>query len=208
MFQKTVNRQYTTGFPGDIVRDGPKRAKPARIDSTGAAPNPNRVSRAFGWSGDQPPLGGPDGTVDYQSLDGLVVVGGTNFFGILGHPKHYVLNGNATDGTLGASLDLPRGAEGEFFDMVTGMVVELFNETTGVKAVVAGDLVAYMAVTASGAENPQGLPAGALFSLSPGEAVPAGAVLIPGARIQQSVSMAASAVGALVVTPVIVQLTQ
>ncbi|WLW40818.1 hypothetical protein GNAINCEL_00036 [Serratia phage KKP 3709] len=31
MFQQTVKRNFTTGFPGDIVRDGPRRAKPGRI---------------------------------------------------------------------------------------------------------------------------------------------------------------------------------
>ncbi|MFL9598568.1 phage minor capsid protein, partial [Aeromonas veronii] len=31
MFQKQVYRQYTPGFPGDLIEDGPKRARPGRI---------------------------------------------------------------------------------------------------------------------------------------------------------------------------------
>lgn len=206
MFQKIVNRQYTTGFPGEIRADGPLRVKPGRIDSVGAAPNQNRISRAFGWKSDEPALGNAGG-VDYQGLDGMVEVGGANFYGLLIHPKHYALQGTQAGGTLAPSLDLPRGAEGEFCDMGI-IIVELFNGTNAAQNVTYGDQLLYMPVGASAGDNPLGLPAGALFSVAAGAAKPAGAVLIPNARVTQSLALGASAVGALVSTYAVVQLTQ
>ena len=56
MFQKQVYRQYTPGFPGDLIEDGPKRARPGRIMALASvtpaatAKGPNRISRAFGYA--------------------------------------------------------------------------------------------------------------------------------------------------------------
>lgn len=202
-FQSSVNRQFTAGFPGEIVRNGPTRAKPARIASVTLGVDPgastNRISRAFGWSADLAPVG---------AMEGSVVVGGAAFFGILGNSKHNALQGTTAGGSLAPSLDLPQYAEGEFFDMATGIVVELFNETTGVKTVNFGDQVAFCPNTISGANNPLALPYGALIAVPAGSAAPTGFTLIPNARIQNPVSMTASALGTLVATYTIIQLTQ
>ncbi len=204
-FQTTVNRAYTTGFPGDIVRDGPKRGKVARVTSptigTDPAASSNHMGRAFGYTGD-----GPPGTsiAAYALAAYEVEVGGTNFFGILGHPKAQALGGESGD-PLAPSLDLPMGAAGEFFDMVTGIVVELFNETTAAKNVTFGDAVAYVLKTG---DNAEGVPHGGLVSCAPGAAAPAGMALIPNARVMASYSIPASAAGAPKSVLAIIQLTQ
>jgi hypothetical protein len=207
MFQKTVNRQYTTGFPGEILRDGPMRAKRARISSVtigaDAGASTNRVSRAFGYSGEVASTG-----ITNAATEATVDVGGANFFGVLFHPKHYVLNGTTAGGSLAASLDLPQGAEAEFADMVTGLCVELFNETTGAKSVAFGDGIAFVPRTITGANNPLALPYGALVSYPAGGAVPTGMIAIPNARVTNAISMSASALGALVSGYTIGQLTQ
>lgn len=109
--QKTVNRQYTQGFVGEISQDGPSRAKPARIVANGTTAN--RIGRAFTYDSE---LGATGTTIPYIEFN--VKPGGTTgFVGILAIPKHYTLYGNVTDGPLGPSIDLPAGAEGEFMDM-------------------------------------------------------------------------------------------
>lgn len=202
-FQSTVNRQFTAGFPGQIIRNGPTRAKVARIASatvgSDAGASTNRISRAFGWSADLAPVG---------AMEGSVVVGGAAFFGILGNPNHNALQGTTAGGSLAPSLDLPQYAEGEFFDMATGIVVELFNDTAGSKTVNFGDQVAFCPNTISGGNNPLALPYGALIAVAAGSAAPTGFTLIPNARIQNPVTMAASGVGALVASYTTIQLTQ
>jgi hypothetical protein len=204
-FQTVVNRNYTSGFPGDIIRDGPMRAKPGRIGSATIGADPgfstNRISRAFGYQSDQPPLG-----LTYAAQGQIVVVGGPVFFGVLGHPKHYALPGVSPQGSLAASLDLPIGYEGEFFDMVTGMVMELYNETGANKQMNYGDQVAYVSSAITVGQNPDAMPFGALVSLAPGAAAPAGMVIIPGAKVVNPVAMGASAPGALVSAWTIVQI--
>lgn len=207
MFQQSVKRNYTTGFPGEVVRDGPLRAKPARIASATLGADPgastNRVSRAFGYNTDLPLQGST-----FAAMESSVVVGGARFFGILGHPKRYALQGTTNGGTLAPSLDLPQYAEGEFFDMVTGMIMELFNETTGAKTTTFGDQVAYVPNTISAGNNALALPYGALISVAAGAAAPTGMQLIPNARVINTSALGASAAGALVSGYTIVQLTQ
>jgi hypothetical protein len=205
MFQTKVYRNYTTGFPGEIVRDGPTRAKPARIDSatTGVDPgfSTNRISRAFGYSADNSVSGQTMG-----ALSQTVIVGGPKFFGVLIHPKHYVLNGGP-GGSLSPSLDLPQGYEGEFCDM--GIIVaELFNESAASKTTNYGDGVAYVPSNVTVGNNAQALPFGALFSVPAGAAAPTGMVLIPNARVVNVETLAASAAGALISAYTIIQLTQ
>lgn len=205
--QTQVNRAYTTGFAGQIVRGGPMRGKVARIASATLGTDPgastNRLSRAFGYNTD---LSIPGGTT-VAADDETVIVGGAEFYGILGNKDRYALYGSSGN-SLAASVDLPQGAEGEFYDMCTGLVVELFNETTGAQTVNYGDQLCYVPSNVSTANNPQALPYGALFSIAAGAAVPTGMVLIPNARIMTPRSLAASAVGALVSQLAIVQLTQ
>lgn len=196
MLQTTVQRAYALGFAGQIINDGPKRAKPARIVSatvgTDPAASTNRISRAYGYSQEVPELGNSPVVREAE-----VIVGGANFFGILGHPQHYVLYGSAGN-SLAASYDLPQGAEGEFFDMVTGMAVELFNFTTSAETANYGDQVAYVPSNITTANNPLALPYGALILVAAGQAAPTGTILIPNAKVIVPVALAASAAGALV----------
>lgn len=207
MFQKTVNRQYTTGFPGDIVRDGPQRAKVGRINSDLTNPlAKNTISRVFGYTSDQAPLGTQSAT-SYSGLDGIVAVGGPVFYGVLGNPKHYALQGTTEGGPLAATIDVPNSFEGEFFDMVTGMIVETFNQTAALKNITFGDLLAYVPNNITAANNPNNLPYGAIVTYN--GALPAGLVAITGGKVVQTVTgLAASAPALPVSTYVIVQLTQ
>jgi hypothetical protein len=203
--QTTVKRAYTTGFPGQIVRFGPTRGKVARITSattgTDPAASTNRMSRVFGYSAD----GSTVGSTLAADLD-LVVVGGTDFYGILGHPERYALYGSAGN-SLGPSIDLPQGTEGEMFDMFTGMVCEIFNSTTGAVTMNYGDTLAYVPVGISGANNTMVIPLGGLVYVPKGQAVPTGMLAVPGNPIiVTQTPLAASAVGAPVSSLAIVQL--
>lgn len=206
--QKTVGRNYTTGFPGDIVRDGPYRAKPGRISSATVGTDPgastNRMSRAFGFVSD---LAVPTGDITNAALAVNVAVGAPIFYGVLGNPKEYALYGGAS-GPLSPTIDLLTGVNASFFDMVTGMVMELYNETTAAKTVNFGDGVAFVPNTITVGNNPLALPYGALVSFPAGGAAPTGMVIIPNARVMNGFSLVASAAGALISGDTIVQLTQ
>lgn len=202
--QTTVRRAYTGGFAGQLVEDGPRRARVARILSdtigTDANASTNHMSRAFGDAVD------PSGAA--ANMLGVartyeVTVGGAVFFGILGHPQHHALYGAAGD-SLAASMDLPKGAEGEFFDMATGLIVELFNETTADVDAAYGDGIAYV----SAADNANGLPLGAIIRVDAGADAPAGATLIPNARLVQNITIPASAAGDASFVLAMIQLTQ
>ena len=215
MFQQMVNRNYTTGFPGEFYMMGPHRGKVARIMSATVGVDPglstNRISRAFGWSGEQGEMGDVAGGAmysTYAAMEEQVEVGAPTFFGILGNPKRYALLGTNNGGPLAASLDLPMGYEGEFYDMATGFIAELFNETTGTKATAYGDQVAYVMNTITALQNPNALPYGALISVPAGGAAPAGTVIIPNARVTNAQSLAASAPGDVISGYTIIQLTQ
>jgi hypothetical protein len=207
MFQTTVQRNYTIGFAGQVLKDGPLRAKSARIASLTVGADPaastNRISRAFGYSGEMPSVG-----TTQAALEAKVVVGGPTFFGILFHPKHYALLGTVSGGPLAASYDLPQDSEGEFTDMVTGLVAELFNETTGSKTMNFGDQVAFAPNNISAGNNAQAVPYGGLISVPAGSAVPTGFVLIPNARVVNTSTVSASAAGAAVSGLTVIQLTQ
>lgn len=218
-FQKVVRRQYTAGFVGEIVRDGTLRAFPGRIASptTQADGSTNRIGRVFGYNGES---GAPDdATVNSDITIGgneypvgraadvpTVVVGGTNFFGILGIPKHYALQGTNTDGALSPTYDLPFGTEGEFIDMTAGMVVEILNPSiTDAQTVTYGDLLAFVPVGISATDNPNGLPLGSIISYK--GSLPAGFQAIPNAFVTTSLSLPASTAKALTGTPVVIQMT-
>lgn len=131
--QKTVGRQYTQGWVGEISADGPSRAKPARIKArvTGAVTTPNRIGRAFTYSEEMAGTGTTQVAVEFR-----VAVGGVSpFVGILAIPKHYTLFGNTTDGPLGSSVDLPAEVEGEFMDMgIMNLSVSNGSDVAGVLA--------------------------------------------------------------------------
>ena len=207
MFQASVNRNYTTGFPGDVINDGPHRAKPGRILSATLGSDPgastNRITRAFGFSAEMP----VEGLTNAAEV-AEVIVGGPNFFGVLFNRLRYILNGTPAGGPLASSLDLPQGADAEFTDMVTGLVAEIFNFTTGAVTPNYGDPIGYVPSTISTANNPLALPYGALVSWAAGTSMPTGLVAIPNARLILPTSLAASAVGALVSGYTKIQLTQ
>lgn len=219
MFQQTVNRNFTTGFPGDIVRGGPHRGKVGRIlapvTPTAAVEGGGVITRAFGYVGEIGDLGAPNASMITDALDAYTVAAGYPvFFGILGHPKHYTLRGTQAGGTLAASMTLPYGSEGEFLDMVTGLVVQVFNPlTASAKTVNFGDSLAYVKynadVTKLGTLNPGGVPAGGLVAFAPGATIdPDVFIAIPNSRIMESHSIVASAAGVPASVNAIVQLTQ
>lgn len=208
MFQQSVQRNYTTGFPGDVVRDGPQRAKPARIASANNGLSQNVISRAFGFNSDQSlPVVNGVVTQTLGAFDYDVVVGGKNFYGVLGHPKHYTLRGTQTGGTLAASITLPQYTEGEFFDMVTGMVAEIFNAGTTAQTVNWGDKLAYVPSDIATGDNPNNLPYGALVAYS-GDTVPTGLVAIAGSKVVNPTALIASSPTVQASTYTIIQLTQ
>lgn len=136
MLQSTVNRNFATGLIGEIVRDGPVRAKPARIISAGTTA-PNRVGRAFVAAADATPTGTTMAAFDKQAT-----IGDTSgkFLGILAIPKHYTLYGTNSPlpgeqgGPLSPTMDLPQGSEGEFVDMGT-LLLEVTNGNDTAQAV-------------------------------------------------------------------------
>lgn len=218
-FQKVVRRQYTVGFVGEIVRNGTLRAFPGRIASatTQSDGSTNRIGRVFGYTGE---TGAPDAataasdiTVNGQSYPiGMaatvptVEVGGTNFFGVLGIPKHYALQGTNADGALSPSYDLPMGVEGEFINMTAGMVVEIINPSiTDAQTVNFGDSLAYVPKGISSENNPNGLPLGAIVAYN--GTLPTGFQAIPNSFVITSLSLPASAENDLSATPVVIQMT-
>lgn len=218
-FQKVVNRQYTLGFVGEIVRAGTKRAFPGRISSATSQSDgsTNRIGRVFGYVGES---GAPDDatvastiTVDQTTFAvgraaevPTCEVGGTVFFGILGIPKHYALQGTNVDGALYPSYDLPFGSEGEFINMTAGMVVEVLNPSiTDAQTITFGNSLAYVPKGISSTDNPNGLPLGAIIAYS--GTIPTGFLPIPNAFVMTSVSLPASTADALSGTPVVIQMT-
>lgn len=202
-FQTTVNRNYTTGFAGEIVREGPTRAIAARINPVSNPPvdarsYANSFSRAFGYVGEVPVTG--------QTLAALVhtvELGGEVFAGVLIHPKHHVLQGSAQGGTLAPVYSLPNYTEAEFASMAI-IVAEIFNPTKAALAVTPSDTLAYMSQSTAGGDTLL-IPLGGLMAF--GGAV-TGAIEIPNARVLNSVNIAASADGAPVSALTIISLTQ
>lgn len=203
-FQTSVGRQYTTGFPGDIVRDGPQRGKPGRIANANEGANVNAISRVFGFKADVSLMGtGQTKTLGAQDFE--VELGGTNYYGILGNSKRYALYGNST-GPLGASMVLPQYSEGEFYDMCTGLVVEVFNPRTSPQTLNYGDLLAYVPKGISSTDNPNNLPIGAIIAYT--GSLPTGMVAIPGGIVIDPTAIALSGPSVQSSTYTIVQLTR
>ena len=114
-FQSTVRDDQTTGIVGEIIFDGPTRAKPLNVNSSGATPN--TIGKAFTYITGQ----------DQEAAAGSA--GGGAFAGILANPKVYASAGTAS-GTLEPTLDLPDNTNAEFLTMGT-MIVELTVVGTG-----------------------------------------------------------------------------
>ncbi|MCP4122229.1 MAG: hypothetical protein GY751_10790 [Bacteroidetes bacterium] len=111
-FQSTVRLVQTTGIIGEIIFDGPHRARPLNLNSGGATPN--TVGKAFTF----------DDSVDDEA--GAGAIGAGAFAGILINPKHYALYGSS----LTPSLDLPDNTNAEVLSMGT-IIVDLSAVDTG-----------------------------------------------------------------------------
>lgn len=204
-FQQMVNRAYTTGFVGEIVRDGPQRARVGRILAPAVAA-PNRIGRVFGYSEDLSVVGVNAASQTLAADAPGVVVGGPAYFGVLGHPKHHALQGVAGN-ALGPTYDLPTGVEAEFFSMATGLIVEIANQGVAAVDVKVDWALAYVTSATTAAQNPNGLELGTIVAYDPAGAVPDGFTPIPGSRVMNPISIAASAPGAVVAGVTWVSLT-
>lgn len=195
-FQSKVNRQFTPGFIGEVIRDGVLRARPGRIVS---ATLTNMIGLVYGYDSETGAPGRPEADKVIDGVSGgragvgmaaevdNVTVGGAIFFGILSHPKHYALQGTAA-GTLEPTLQIPQYHEGEFVDCCTGLVVPIYGlgaETTGKYG--AKLQYATKAITATGE------PAGAI-SLLPANGTPtADHAVLPNAFLLNDVTVPAGA---------------
>lgn len=205
-FQQRVNRNFTQGFPGEIVRAGPSRGQSVRIakltPAVAARYQGNLVARVYGFTGEVPASG-----QTLAAIAPIVTIGGPVYAGVLIHPKHYALFGNATEGALGASLKLADGAEAEVSTMNI-IVAEIFNLKIGAVNVTPEFAVGYVPNNVDVAKETVGIPYGALVVAETAEEITdAGCLLLPGVKIENNIGLAASAVGAPVSGLTIVQLT-
>lgn len=163
MLQKTVQYQYTTGFRGDVIKDGPIRALPFRLNSQTTVPN--TIGCAFTYDSEVAASGGS------PSIP-VAKVGGTGVFaGILINSKEHASYGNLVDGPLGPTMALPPNISVELATM--GFVVVQLNTAANY-----GDPV-YFSPDAVGGDEVGGLYAS-------DRATP-GRVLIPNARVEQPI---------------------
>ena len=108
-FQSTIQFRYTEGFVGEIIADGPVRARTWRLNSQLVLPN--TVGFAYTFASDAAGTNGNQGT-------GIVVVGGAGVFaGIAVMPKTLTLNGTAAGGSLAPSYNMLPDTKCELLDM-------------------------------------------------------------------------------------------
>lgn len=170
--QKSVLRQYTQGFVGEIAADGPRRGKPAILiqNAPGGVVVPNRIGRAFTYASDvgAVPTGSDaaTGAATMPWIEQRAIVGkaaadtAPRFMGILGIPKHFTLYGNAVDGPLGPVYDVPDNTEAELLDMAI-MNVSISNGSTAAATLPYGTPV-YACIGAGATEaNGNAVPTGA-----------------------------------------------
>lgn len=154
-FQSVVRYDWGFGIPGEIIKDGPKRARPGYILSADATQN--IVGRVF--TQNTPGAGIPAGSVG---------AGGTGaFVGILANPKVYASFGTVVNGPLSPTMLLPNNVQAEFLQM--GYVVASMSNAN----VNIGDAVHYVEAT------------GAMLSVAQGTAPAAGNALVPNAIIDE-----------------------
>lgn len=159
-FQKSVRFQQAAGLPGEVAKDGPLRSETMRlIANPDNAVAPIAFGRAFGYA-DPVVVSNPN---DLASIN-VAIPGGTNFAGLLIHPKAHTSRGTSA-GPLEPVYSVPPETWGELATM------GIFYAT--VKA----------ADAASGVPNAAiGYDAdGALVAFK--GAVPASTTVIPGARL-------------------------
>lgn len=104
-FQSTVNIFSAAGVPGDMAFDGPLRAAPYNLSSSGT---PNIIGNAFTITSG----GNPDPT-NGSSLAGTATVGGTGVFGgILVNSKEYAAMSSLGGSTINPIMTLPDNSIG------------------------------------------------------------------------------------------------
>jgi hypothetical protein len=203
-FQQSVGFNYTQGFVGQIIYDGPLRIGSYRLDGQTVALN--TIGRAFGYSAEYTSDPGLSAIGSSPSL--IATVGGANFCGMLVNPDEYELYGTATGGPLAPSYSLPPFSRAQLMEMGIA-VAEIFNPSTGAAATVNfGDALAYVTSATTAAQNPAGIPLGGIVNYPAGGTVPAGFTPIPNSRVKAPATIAQSGAGAPSSQPVIVQFTQ
>jgi len=115
-FQSSVRLAQTTGIVGEIIFDGPQRARPVILRSTD--PLNNVIGRAMYH------LAGDDDAVSAEDADTLV------FAGILANPKVYATDGPAS-GSLDPTLTLLNEENAEVIEMGIIIVQSLTAVTIG-----------------------------------------------------------------------------
>ena len=121
-FQGSINYDYGFGIPGEIVRDGPLRARTGYINS--ATPANNVFGRVFTLNADGKTVGaGGTGTV----------------WGILANPKQHVSFGTAALGPLAPSFVLANNVVADFAEFA-----KIVAALTGTKAATPGLQVQYL----------------------------------------------------------------
>jgi hypothetical protein len=104
-FQSTINYDYGFGIAGEIVRDGPKRARTLYVNTTN--PANNVFGRVFTFNGDNKTVG----------------AGGTGpIAGILANPKQHVSMGTSS-GPLVPTFTLPNNVVADFAEFAKILVV-------------------------------------------------------------------------------------
>lgn len=226
MFQKTVQRQFTKGFIGEVVRDGVLRAKPGRIESptlsngfglvygfktasatyaqqtgTPGLPEADKVVNTTRAAADGQPA------VNASGLAGevfAVVVGGAPFFGILSHPKHNALSGTP-NGSLEPTYTLPIHTEAEFVDCSSGLVVGLYATETANQTAKYGDKLMYATADYAAAS----IPAGGitLYAEKSAGVIADGFALLPGAFVIDPVSVVKGSSTAASFAATVIQIT-
>jgi len=124
--QSSVAFSQAGGVVGEVVLDGPVRARSVILNSSDAALNV--IGRAV---------------TSTASNDNEVAIGGTQpFAGILGFPKEYATSGTTAGGTLAPTMTLPNNAQVAVIELATGVLVSLTNSTVNI-----GDDVCFVQAT-------------------------------------------------------------
>ena len=115
-FQQTVRFDQGHGIVGDIVIDGPRRGKPAILESIDASNNV--IGRGFSYvvGSDDKVIAGKPGAE-------------TVFAGILVNSKVYASGGTQAGGALAPTLELPNGTVAELITMASGVQVVVNGAT-------------------------------------------------------------------------------
>ena len=171
-FQSAVPFLFAAGLPGEIIADGPNRTESFRLVANLTVPA-TVPPIAFGVAYSYAALGdvsNPNGLAVTPTATPGAATATDAFAGILINPKEHALYGDST-GALSPVYQLPDGSWGE----LCTMGILLANVTTDASTTgVSGDPLAYK------------ITDGTIVAFK-GTAVPAGTILIPGARLRTAI---------------------